>query len=136
MHTKWIVIALLSVVLIGCGQLLPASDPLAGTSWVLTDLDDKDLLPDYPIVLRFEGYRLSGNSGCNNYEGEYDAHDERIKVIALSQNALACGEEAAMDQEREYLDNLAVVFSFELEDRQLTLITRENRKLRFVPAEN
>ncbi len=46
--------------------------------------------------------KLSGNGGCNNYNGPYTVDGEKIKIGPLASTKMTC-EQAVMDQESAYL---------------------------------
>ena len=145
MYAKWIAIPLLSLVLMACAQATPAPelvdrpafDALDGTSWTLTHCGDKELLARTVISINFENYQLSGNTGCNSYEADYDVRGQDLKVRTVMQTAMACVEpDGLMEQEAEYLKVLQGVTAFEMQEGQLILLNQENIRLVFVPADN
>ena len=64
--------------------------------------------------------KLSGNAGCNTYNGTYTTDGDKIKVGPLATTRMAC-EQAVMDQETAYLNALANAATFNLGKESLEL---------------
>jgi heat shock protein HslJ len=63
---------------------------------------------------------LTGNDGCNNYNGTYTLDDDKITIGPLATTRMAC-EQATMDQEQAYLNALAKAATFTLGKDSLEL---------------
>lgn len=96
---------LLVLVLAGCvgSPLLGGPGDLAGTSWVLMELNGRAPVPtpDVP-TLEFGGDEAGGNSGCNFYSGPYDQDGGALRFGALASTRRACGDSAGNAQETAY----------------------------------
>jgi heat shock protein HslJ len=84
------------------------SAPLEGTVWDLSFTYDSKLAiwtPALPgVTAVFDGQKLSGNAGCNDYNATYTLDNGRLKLgpIAVTQKACATPE-GVMEQEQAYL---------------------------------
>jgi len=117
--TYWILFSLLLVVLSGCAAeptaapLATEQNPLVGTHWKLTSFENWLAMKKYPIYLHFDEKKMSGEMGCNNYDGDYqvEAKDEesQISVGVLAMTVQLCQDEALMDQETRYIEAWRVV---------------------------
>jgi heat shock protein HslJ len=81
---------------------------LEGTDWVLAAIGWDNPVPGEPSVsVRFEGDKVTGTGGCNNYfgtvTGEAPGH---LAFGAMGTTMMACPE-PGMDLERRYLHSLA-----------------------------
>jgi heat shock protein HslJ len=63
---------------------------------------------------------VSGNGGCNNYSGPYEAKDGTIKAGPLVSTMMAC-EQPVMDQETAYLAALQKVATYQMEGTELIM---------------
>lgn len=105
----------------------PAADrPLEGTPWQLTTFVSgevaRSLVTDTQITATFEGGRVTGSAGCNNYSGTYTLTDGALSVGGdIITTKKACPP-PVMQQEREFLDALAATTRYEISGAQLTLV--------------
>jgi heat shock protein HslJ len=105
----------------------PPQNPLAGTHWVVTSLQDSVLtVPDAPPTASFgaDG-TVTGAGACMAYGGSYGTQGDSIWISAQS-SALNCSEfpdiEARMAQDAAFLDLLPMATNFRLDgDRLLVL---------------
>ena len=111
---------------------------LPGTQWDLRYLVDgarqskSSLLANTQITLIFgaDG-QLSGNSGCNQYNGSYQVNGNQITVGPLVSTMMACPQET-MQQESTYLIALQSATSFDQSAQQL-IITHPAGQLEYAP---
>lgn len=111
------------------------SKELAG-DWTLVSMKSegkelKDLFPNKIPKLNFEiaTKRVNGNDGCNNIMGEY---------IVKAGNVISLGDKMASTMmfcsgvaDREYMQTLQSVTSYEIVDGKLILKSGEEEKLAF-----
>jgi len=65
---------------------------------------------------------LSGNSGCNTYNGGYEASGTTLKVGPLVSTQKACATPAGvMEQEQQYLAALQNAATYEIAGNTLTI---------------
>jgi len=103
-----------------------ASDPTT-ESWVLEagTLNGADIpiVDGHPITLIFdepEGM-AGGTSACNQYFGGYTLSGNELTFEDMGQTMMACMPEDVMESETAYLEALALVELFTIEDGQLNL---------------
>ena len=95
---------------------------LAGTSWVLTDLNGQPPLAETTITLKFlAGGRVAGNDGCNNYSTSYTVEGDKITISPQIATTLMACEESIMKQAAAYTKALPTAATFEINGDALTL---------------
>jgi heat shock protein HslJ len=101
---------------------------LSGTSWVVTGYDDgsqnvSDVLAGTTLTASFgEDGTMTGNSGCNDYNGPYKVTGNQIGIGPLSSTRKACSDPAGvMEQETQYLAALANAEVFAIDGNTLEL---------------
>lgn len=115
--------------------VLPAS--LAGT-WQLTTMAIQDgtaiTHPTTAITLYFNNDgTVSGNGGCNNYNGPYVLSNEvtskgtSITIGPLTSTKMYC--QATSLQETQYLELVADTMAYDVDGNQLTLTGKEQNVL-------
>lgn len=115
----------------GCGGE-PAS-LLTGVEWQLAEIEGG--LPEGTVPsLQFlpEG-RVAGSGGCNRVMGSYSLSGEGLSFGPMASTMMACAE-PVMDAERRFMDTLAAVDRFDLDDEgALLLIGADTVQLRLTP---
>jgi putative lipoprotein len=107
--------------------------PLQNTYWKLVELlgttvvvPEKQREPH--LILRADGRRLSGFSGCNHLAGSYALDGEKLSFGRAAGTLMACPQ--GMEQERAFLDALARVQGFRIGGGQrLELLDAEGSPL-------
>jgi heat shock protein HslJ len=109
--------------------------PLAGTNWMLTQLNNQKPLPNTAITLEFvDETRAAGSSGCNNYSTTYEVDGIRISFGQTAGTLMACVP-PVMAQETAYLQALADAAFYEVSDQKLQLFDANTTLLaEFEPA--
>jgi heat shock protein HslJ len=106
---------------------------------MVTELDDgtgalTGVLEGTAITLAYDGERLSGNAGCNNYFGPATLTGE-TRIGPLASTMMMCtSPDGVMDQERRFLDLLAGADSSDLGDGRLELGTGGRVTIVMVPT--
>jgi heat shock protein HslJ len=110
-------LGILLLLLAACTSTAPqagSGSGLAGTSWVVTGYDDgsqnvSDVLAGTTLTASFgDDGTLTGNSGCNDYNGPYKVTGSQIGIGPLGSTRKACSDPAGvMEQESQYLAALA-----------------------------
>ncbi|MGI5950955.1 MAG: META domain-containing protein [Brooklawnia sp.] len=119
----------LALLLAGCGQTATPADEtspepidLAGTHWVLSELDGESLVEGTTITAQFsDDQKVSGNAGCNQYNGSYTIDGQTITVDENVATTMMACEESVMTQETAFLTVLIAASNITLTDEQLTL---------------
>lgn len=98
----------------------------SGRTWFVTLLENGEgkltpILEGTTLTLTYDGERISGSAGCNNYFGPASI-DDVVKVGSLVSTLMFCSEpEGVMIQERRFLDHLQGVDSAEVVGERLEL---------------
>ncbi len=107
-------------------------DPLTGVTWQLVQFlsqnAQQQALADHPATLMFEDGRLSGNTGCNGFTGNYTLDGDSIQIDLGPMTMRACMEEVA-DQEAAVLFGLQHASTFRVEEDKLVLLDAEGAPL-------
>jgi heat shock protein HslJ len=108
---------------------------LAGTNWMLTQLNNAGPLSNTTITLNFVNETMaSGSSGCNNYSTTYETDGFKISFGLIAGTLMACSEEV-MTQETSYQQALSDATFFEINDDMLQLFDDQTTLLaEFKPA--
>jgi heat shock protein HslJ len=111
------------------------TNSLAGTSWMLTKLNNEAPLPNTAITLNFLNETMaSGSSGCNNYSTTYETDGFKISFGPVAGTLMACIPQV-MAQELAYQQALSDATFFELNDDMLQLFDDQTTLLaEFKPA--
>lgn len=132
-----LVIAGMLVPLGGCVSSTAEADPAAlqGVEWGLTgsSVSSTDL-GAAGITITFDGTRLAGFSGVNQYGGSYTAGTDGALEIGTINATLMAGPEPLMAAESAYLKLLEGCDSFQVADGKLTLSTGGNETLTYEAA--
>jgi heat shock protein HslJ len=106
------------------------SKDLAGTAWEVTGYNNgkqavTSVLAGTTLTAEFgKDGNLSGNSGCNTYNGTYTVTGDQIKIGPLATTRMACPQEI-MDQETQYLAALQTAATYQVEGTGMELRTQE-----------
>ena len=101
---------------------------LTANQWTLQSYSSPETgyrtpLPGTQITARFEANgNLSGNSGCNTYNGGFMAYDQTLRVSDLGVTQVLCNDpEGVMEQESVYLGLLRQAARFSISAGQLSV---------------
>jgi heat shock protein HslJ/LysM repeat protein len=127
--TLWVVMLSFGSVLLTAPTAMARqgnSGNLVGTAWELVSYGttglETEVVADSSIMLEFPAANeVTGESGCNSYSGAYTVDSEVIVFSDMISTLRACTDDAAMEQEAEYLDALQSATSYELGDETLTV---------------
>lgn len=108
-------------------------EDLAGTSWVLVELDGQAVPAApagwSPLSLEFErkGLRATGNAGVNRFGGRYEQYDAELTFgpLALTRRI---GPSELMEAERRYTQVLSRVINWRQDGERLVLITAGDKR--------
>lgn len=100
------------------------ADPLDGTAWTLTSMQDPSgdvAIPEQQRpTIEFASGMTNGFSGCNTFRGSYEVDLSSLTFGELAATQMAC-EPPASDVESAYLAALGAVDSFAVQGETLTL---------------
>lgn len=113
-------------------KVLTLDKKLKNTSWKLLNMDGKDVSKlisknDNNITLSFNENGINGNSGINNYFGDYEIVNNNIKVGPLGSTRMA-GPENLMKVEREFLELLGNSKKVKLSGQKTLVLTTDKGK--------
>ncbi|MDG2532694.1 META domain-containing protein [Sphingomonas sp. HITSZ_GF] len=92
----------------GCGgepRALPGAGPIEG-SWRIEALNGRPVVRGTNPTVSFENGRISGNAGCNRFNGSYDFARGRLNAGPLASTRMACLDRARSLQETAILNLL------------------------------
>ena len=113
-HPKTVEVQLGDQTLQGCGG--EPKSLLTGDEWVVEELNGDGVVDGSRISLKFgEDGRISGMASCNSYSGPYTLTGERLTIGNVMATRKACAP-ALMDQESKFLDLLAKVQRFTIDE--------------------
>lgn len=92
-----------------------------GRDWVLRTLDGAAIAAEGAPTLRFDGESVSGDTGCNRWNGQHVRTAGRSRFILGAMTQRACLAPARMSLERRFLDALAQATDVRLEEGALIL---------------
>ena len=102
-------------------------NPLNGTAWQVTGYNNgRDAivspLGGTNLTARFTGSQISGQGGCNDFNGGYSVSGSNISIGALAAGMRLCTEpDGVMEQEAAYIAALQSAATFQLDGNRLTL---------------
>lgn len=109
------------------------SQDLEGTSWEATAYNNGKqavvgVLEGTTLTASFgKDGALSGNSGCNEFNGPYKVNGGQITIGPLASTMKMCSDpEGVMDQEAQYLAALQSAASYEIEGNVMQLRTKDD----------
>jgi heat shock protein HslJ len=110
----------------------PAAARLSGTSWVLARLGNLPLPGNVQVTAKFDtDGTVSGNAGCNSYNGPYTVDGGSITFGPLISTEMACPE-AQMAVETAYLAALGKATAWTIDSEGKLSLTGADAKLALV----
>lgn len=86
----------------GGGMINEPQTALIG-NWRILSINGRPTLEHSPATIRFEGDRISGNTGCNAFGGSFRFERGRLTAGPMMSTRRACVVPSANSQERELL---------------------------------
>ncbi len=109
------------------------SQDLAGTTWQVTAYNNGNqavigVVEGTTLTASFsKDGSMSGNSGCNDFNGPYKIDGDQITIGPLASTMKMCSDPAGvMDQEAQYLAALQSAASYQIEGNVLQLRTKDD----------
>ena len=107
---------------------------LAGTSWVLEDLNGDRAIADARVTLDFSAQgKATGNGSCNRYFATVDIAGTSIRFGAVGATRMACATPISL-QEIKFFEALESSDRFEIAGNSLSIYGSARRPLRFSRA--
>ena len=121
--TKILIISLLMIAFLSLAACSSGSgEALTANLWMLNELNGQTPLPDTAITAEFsEDGKVSGSSGCNNYNTTYEVSGKKISFGEQVASTMMACPDPVMDQERDYLEALSAAATFEIVEDVLIL---------------
>ena len=93
--------------------------------WTLSSATNFNMQPGSVITLQFLRGQIAGFAGCNSYTGSYTATDNgdgtyTVSPTGITTSRMTCPQQV-MDQEAQYLSNLAQVNLAQVQGNSLLL---------------
>jgi heat shock protein HslJ len=111
-----------------------ATIDLPGTSWVLVDLDGAAPVGEAAPTIAFDDQgSVTGNAGCNTFNGEVTIDGSDLTFGPLATTRLACVEDGVADQEQAFLAALQDATSYTV-DNEGRLVIQDGGTLTFEVA--
>jgi heat shock protein HslJ len=100
--------------------------PLGGTTWTVVELDGATVADEGAphLVFDLEESRVAGSGGVNRLMGSFSLAEDELSFGPLATTMMA-GPDDAMQRERQFLDALGRVSSYELDGPALTLLAKD-----------
>ena len=108
---------------VSCG-VAPATEPLNGSNWTLTQLNGHTLLAGSHIEIIFDAHDFSGFGGCNAYGGSYRVQGAKFTVAeGVETTDMYCEvPEGVSEQEQAFYQALTKSAAYQLVGRQLEIM--------------
>ena len=127
-RTAWIVsgTATLFLLIILVLAVSSSDGDLDGTDWMvdrlMVDGDETTPIDGTTMTIAFTDGMVSGSSGCNNYQGNYEVDGDGLILGPLAATQRFCDDPPGVsDQELVFLGLLGAVDSFSIEGDELVL---------------
>lgn len=108
--------------------------PIYDAKWVLKELREfPDIASEQDVFIQFlpEDKKLVGNSGCNNFFGQYEINDDVLSISNLGSTKKMCQNMTIEDAFLQYMPN---VQRFEVSGSVLSLYNENGRFATFEPT--
>ena len=118
------------------------TDSLVGKSWVLTNLNGDTIVVDTlknktPFFMLRTVDKITGNNGCNIFNGSYTMAQDTIKVSALMTTMMACPNVTYEDNFLAFFRENLVIISQKNDELALkNTVTNVEAKLKQIDVEN
>ena len=94
---------------------------LEGAEWQVEDVGGGGIIDNSHITIAFEGDRAAGSAGCNRWFAAVNLTGEGMTFGPAGSTMMACPE-ALMQQERRFLEALAGVSGFDIDETGALLL--------------
>ena len=104
------------------GAAAAAGDPLAGTGWVLSELNGQPVVADTTVTLQFgtDG-SAGGTDGCNRYNTSYSTQGDTIQFSPNAAMTMMACPTPIMDQATAYMAALTGAATYAVDGDTLSL---------------
>ncbi len=106
--------------------ILDQAHELQNTTWYLLSYETLNAIPgsNPTAIFAADGTSLSGNTGCNEYNGAYKAEQGNLLTISgFSSTRAACSSDALTQQETTFLRLMPAAVSYAVHGTSLQILT-------------
>lgn len=114
--------------------ILDQSRELQNTTWYVISYETLNAIPgsNPTAVFAADGSTISGNTGCNDYNGSYKAEQGNLLTISgFNTTRAACTSEALTQQEEIFLRLLPAAVSYSVNGTSLQIVTVDGGRMNF-----
>ena len=128
------------VLVFNSSPILDQAHELQGVTWYLSSYEQSSPVQGSNPTAFFakDGRSLNGNTGCNDYSGEFEAvQGNGLTVSGFSSTRVACASNELAAQEQAFLRLLPAAIRYSVSGRQLQVVTADGGALNFsaIPPE-
>ncbi|MHA7131606.1 META domain-containing protein [Algoriphagus namhaensis] len=110
---------------------------LTDNTWELSSLLGQDVIPDqfsggFPSLDFSEGGKLSGFSGCNNFNGSFSLEGDQLQLDPGAMTRKACPGSG----EQDFMNAFNQVTRLKIKDQKLTLLDGSRELMTLMPQQN
>lgn len=120
--TTLLIIILASVILSACAGAAKEENPLKGTVWSLETIGESAAYPGVDVIIDFGDGEVRGNTGCNDFNGQYKVKGDTIEFKDVSMTMMACQNPSLRAQENAFLNALQLARSYRTDGNMLELL--------------
>jgi heat shock protein HslJ len=102
-----------------------SAEDLAGTTYLSTGSEGRDLVEETQVSLSFPDGRMAVHAGCNQMSGPYDVTEGRLAWTAGPMTTRMAGPEDRMQQDRWLTELLSTGVDVGLDGDAMTLSSGE-----------
>ena len=108
------------------------SDVLTGT-YQVSMLNGEDVLSKgLTVILDYSTKKISGNSGCNSYFGNFELSENRITFKNIGKTKMYCIEKEKNEIEQKFISILSHVFEITSKTDKLELLGNDENKSKII----
>lgn len=108
----------------GCAGTQPVSPPALTGAWDVVELGGEEVAEKHRPTLRFEDGRVSGSTGCNQFQGSFEQKGAALSFGPLASTRRYCEESAEI--ETRFLAALDKVNAFRLARDKVRLLAGDD----------
>lgn len=87
----------------GCTSVRSTEATFDGTRWQVTSLNGREVPATHMYSLSFDGDRIAGRFGCNQFGGTYRVEKDRLIAGNVASTLIGCPEPAATHEAQGFL---------------------------------
>lgn len=115
----------------GSDDAASSGDDVSGVVWQLTELRGDPVPEGVTPTLEFDGSRVAGNTGCNNYNSDATFDDGSVTIAEQIVTTMMACQPPASDVETMFLEVLPTVTGFAVDGDTLSLSAGDDTAMVF-----